>query len=111
MTTACAVHSCEVTMTSLEMQTLFASVGLDRPQVVRTPPIVLSPEYQLARWRLAGLRRQYQVQYAAELAARVCVLVNAGADTSLTEAVWRDMVEWEELESKYLALRQRLQAQ
>lgn len=98
-------------MTSLEIQELFAVVGLDHPHVARTPPALLSPEYQLARWRLASLRLQYQVQHSAELAARVCTLVNAQADPSLTAAMWRDMVEWEELENKFLVLRRRLEAQ
>lgn len=98
-------------MTSLEIQELFAAVGLERPQPARTPPVLLSPEFQLARWRLASLRLQYQAQHAAELAARLCLLVNAHADSSLTEPMWRDMVEWEELENKFLVLRQRLEAQ
>jgi hypothetical protein len=98
-------------MTSLEIQELFAAVGLDHPRVARTPPALLSSEYQLARWRLASLRLQYQVQHSAELAERVCTLVNAQADSSLTAAMWRDMVEWEDLENKFLVLRQRLEAQ
>ncbi len=98
-------------MTSLEIQELFAVVGLDRPRVARTPPALLSPAYQLARWRLASLRLQYGVRHSTELAERVCTLVNARVDSAVTAAMWRDMVEWEELEDKFPMLRQRLEAQ
>ena len=48
-------------MTAPEIEVLFASVGLERAPQPRVAPVILSADFQLVRWRLLNLQRQYQV--------------------------------------------------
>ncbi len=97
-------------MTAPEIEVLFASVGLERAPQPRLAPVIFSADFQLVRWRLLNLQRQYQVDNAAELAEKACAQANARADKAMLSAMWKDLTEWQELEQRAVALWQRLYA-
>ena len=101
----------DIGVTSPEIEALLASVGLERAPQPRVAPVILSADFQLVRWRLLNLQRQYQVDNPAELAEKACALANARADAARLSAMWKDLAEWQELEQRAVSLWQRLYTQ